>query len=278
MSKVLVVYVPVLHQGYINFFRSHQEAQRLYLLSEETIKDLSSYHKEIRALSSEELKKAIESLGVFKEVKILTPSDFEELKNQEIISPQESISQEFIQKYFPEKKVIFDKIFLRWDESNVKIEDGISFDRESNDPFDLEMIARAHHQSEQSSDWWRHVGAVVVKEKEVVIDGHNRHVPSEHQPYIDGDPRDVIPAGQDPHLSTALHAEQSVITEAAKKGISLEGTSLYLTNFPCTMCAKLVAHSGIKKVFYKKGSALLDGERILKARGVEIIHVKQKSR
>jgi len=278
MEKIVVAYVPVLHAGYVKFFKNHNEAQGLYLLSEAVIKDLPSYHKEIRALKDEDAKQSIESLEIFKEVKTLAPENITELQEKLIIAPKEKISREFVEKYLSESEVEFDDVFLRWDEESVKREDNISIDRESEDVFDLEMISRAEKESSQASDWWRHVGAVLVKEGREVSFAHNEHLPSEHQPYINGDPRDVIPAGQDPELSTVLHSEQAIIAEAAKRGLSLEGTSLYLTTFPCTMCAKLVAHSGIKKVFFKEGSAVLDGERILKAEGVELIRVKQKSR
>ena len=49
---------------------------------------------------------------------------------------------------------------------------------------------------------------------------------------------------------------------------------MIVTDFPCPPCAKLVAYSGIKKLFYLKGYAMLDGERILKDAGVEIIKIK----
>jgi len=47
-----------------------------------------------------------------------------------------------------------------------------------------------------------------------------------------------------------LHAEQNVISFCAKNGISTQNTSLYVTHSPCKNCAKLIAQSGIKNVFY----------------------------
>ncbi len=47
-----------------------------------------------------------------------------------------------------------------------------------------------------------------------------------------------------------LHAEQNAITNAAKLGIPLEGTTMYITHSPCKNCAKLIAQSGIKRVVY----------------------------
>jgi len=48
-----------------------------------------------------------------------------------------------------------------------------------------------------------------------------------------------------------LHAEANAITHAAKEGISLYGTTIYITKSPCKECSKLIAQSGIKRVVYK---------------------------
>ena len=79
--------------------------------------------------------------------------------------------------------------------------------------------------------------------------------------------------GRHIELTTDQHAESVVISEAAKKGIALEGADLYMSTFPCPPCAKLVAAAGIRRCYFSSGYAMLDGERILKDRGVEIIRV-----
>jgi cytidine deaminase len=47
-----------------------------------------------------------------------------------------------------------------------------------------------------------------------------------------------------------VHAEMSALSDAARKGISVEGATLYCTTFPCHLCAKLIVAAGIKKVTY----------------------------
>lgn len=47
-----------------------------------------------------------------------------------------------------------------------------------------------------------------------------------------------------------IHAEQNIISNCAKEGISLKGATMYITTSPCKICAKLIANSGIVKVFY----------------------------
>ncbi|MDP2803920.1 MAG: anti-phage dCTP deaminase [Phreatobacter sp.] len=47
-----------------------------------------------------------------------------------------------------------------------------------------------------------------------------------------------------------IHAEMNAITDAARKGVSLDGTTLFCTTFPCHLCAKHIISSGIDRVVY----------------------------
>ena len=53
---------------------------------------------------------------------------------------------------------------------------------------------------------------------------------------------DLIEFGRD------IHAEMSAITDAARKGVSVSGGTLYCTTFPCHLCAKHIVAAGIKRV------------------------------
>lgn len=280
MKRALVLYVPVLHEGYIKLFEKYRgKADALYILGEDIIADFFPLHKEIRALDPEMAKKLISTLNVFPAVLILDKKmagadERGGLKEAEIVTATDELCRKIVEKYFQKNRVIYEPAFLRWDEKNVKNSTDIKYDRISEDLFDREMCAAAANEAEQSSDWWRHIGAVAVKSGKIIFKAHNHHVPSEHMPYIQGDPRDVIEAGTLNLVYSSLHAEQTIVAEAAQKGISLEGMSIYLNVFPCPLCAKLMAYSGIKKCFFKTGSAWLDAESVLRAQGVEIVLVK----
>ena len=108
-----------------------------------------------------------------------------------------------------------------------------------------------------------------------VIIAHNKHLPNEYVPYIDGDPRNNFSAGEYIEVSSALHSEIAVIAEAAKKGISLDGADLYVTTFPCAGCAAAVSVSGVKRVFFTGGYSNLNGVKDLRDAKVELIYVEQ---
>lgn len=46
------------------------------------------------------------------------------------------------------------------------------------------------------------------------------------------------------------HAERNAIYNATRKGVSLKGTSLFVTHYPCADCARGIIQSGISRVFY----------------------------
>jgi deoxycytidylate deaminase len=48
----------------------------------------------------------------------------------------------------------------------------------------------------------------------------------------------------------AVHAEMAAITDAARKGVTTKGSTLYVTTFPCHECARLIVASGIGRVVY----------------------------
>ena len=131
----------------------------------------------------------------------------------------------------------------------------------------------ARREAEKSSDWWRHVGAIVPLRSKMLV-AHNEHVPSEYAQYAYGDIRDFIPAGTKSDVCSAIHAEKNLIAQAARDGISLLGRSLYVTTFPCSDCARVIAYAGIKQCFFGEGHASFDGVGVLKAYGVELIFVK----
>ncbi len=277
MHKILVAYIPVLHEGYKKFLDSHKDADRLYLWGRDLIEESDYLSKEIRALSPELTKMSIESWKLGFPIEILTKENINEITGFKgmILMPDDDISHTFSDTYLANEKVTFINVFLRWDRKNSVRENKIAQDQViTSDKFSKKIIALAEKEAEKSSDWWRHVGAIILKNDKIILSGYNKHVPSEHLPYINGDPRNAFHKGEHLDLSTAVHAEAGLIAEAAKKGIPLEGAEIYVTTFPCPPCAKLIAYSGIKKIYYSEGYGVLDGEGIMKDKGVEIVWVK----
>ena len=84
------------------------------------------------------------------------------------------------------------------------------------------------------------VGAVIVKGNRVISTGYNGYFP--------GVPH--ISVHVENHEVNTVHAEQNAIADAAKRGVSIDQSTLYVTHYPCINCAKMIIASGIKTVVY----------------------------
>lgn len=106
----------------------------------------------------------------------------------------------------------------------------------------------------------RKAGAVLVREKRILATGYNG-VPK-GLPHCEdtGCPRANYPSGTHHELCRAVHSEQNAIVQAAIHGVSIEGSTLYCTHQPCTLCAKMLINAGVERVVYSEDYP--DGESL----------------
>ena len=110
-----------------------------------------------------------------------------------------------------------------------------------------------------------HCGCVLVKNKEVISTGYNGSIPGDE--HCD----DIGCLIVDNHCVRTVHAEMNALIQAAKRGHAVDGASAYVTNMPCTTCAKALITAGIKRVvvfsdyhdtlameFFAKGGVIID--------------------
>lgn len=114
--------------------------------------------------------------------------------------------------------------------------------RPSWDDYFMDM---AHHVATRATCPRRHVGCVLVKNKQVLCTGYNGSLPG--HPHCD----DIgcLTQGVSGCLRT-IHAEANAICQAARHGINLSGSIIYVTTSPCMVCFKSVVAAGIVEVVY----------------------------
>lgn len=103
----------------------------------------------------------------------------------------------------------------------------------------------------------RAVGAVIVMDRRILATGYNG-APSKVRHCSEvGCLREQmeVPSGERHELCRGIHAEQNAIIQAAMHGVSIKGASLYCTNQPCSICAKMVINAGISRIIYESGYA-----------------------
>ena len=134
----------------------------------------------------------------------------------------------------------------------TKIKGLVENKRPSWDEYFLKM---AELVSQRSTCLRRKVGAVLAKDKKILATGYNG-APSGLAHCLDiGCLRDKlrIPSGQRHELCRGLHAEQNAIIQASLHGVSVKGSTLYVTNHPCIICAKMIINAGIKEIVISEG-------------------------
>ncbi|MBC8434468.1 MAG: cytidine/deoxycytidylate deaminase family protein [Desulfobacterales bacterium] len=119
----------------------------------------------------------------------------------------------------------------------------------------------------------RAVGAIIVKDKRVLATGYNGAPTGiEHCSEV-GCLREQlnVPSGKNHELCRGIHAEQNAIIQAALHGVSIKGATLFCTNLPCSICAKMIINAGISKIYHQSGYADAMSGEMLEAAGIEVI-------
>ena len=99
----------------------------------------------------------------------------------------------------------------------------------------------------------RGVGCVIVKDNRILATGYNG-VPSGLRHCSEtGCLREKlgVPSGQRHEICRGLHAEQNAIIQAAKYGIDICGSKIYVNTQPCVVCAKMIINAGIEEIIYQ---------------------------
>jgi len=88
------------------------------------------------------------------------------------------------------------------------------------------------------------VGATIVRDRRIIAGGYNGsvsgdvHCTDEGCYLVDG------------HCLRTIHAEMNAILQCAKFGEATDGAEIYVTDFPCLQCTKMLLQAGISKISY----------------------------
>lgn len=121
----------------------------------------------------------------------------------------------------------------------------------------------------------RAVGAVLVKDKRILSTGYNGAPSGIRHCAEVGCLRErlQVESGMRHELCRGIHAEQNAIIQAAYHGVSVKGASLFCTNQPCSICAKMLVNAGISTIYYRSGYADALAREMLAEAGIPMIQV-----
>lgn len=126
--------------------------------------------------------------------------------------------------------------------------------------------------SRRSTCLRRSVGAVLVKDRRILATGYNGAPTGLRHCLDQGCLREQnnVPSGERHELCRGLHAEQNSIIQAALHGVSVREATLYCTNHPCVICAKMIINAGVARVIFREGYSDQLSEDMLQEAGVEL--------
>ena len=123
----------------------------------------------------------------------------------------------------------------------------------------------------------KQVGAVIVKDGRILSTGYNG-TPAGYQNCSDFWDGKYTKDHHDWSKTYEIHAEMNAIIWAARKGISIEGATIYVTLEPCSECSKNLIASGIKRIVYEKSYEHTNSQiisRFIKDNNVHIEQIKE---
>tara|TARA_Y100000816_G_C25702209_1_gene370954 strand:- start:65 stop:478 length:414 start_codon:yes stop_codon:yes gene_type:complete len=84
------------------------------------------------------------------------------------------------------------------------------------------------------------VGCILVNDNRIIAQGYNGYLPgANHEATM-----------RDGHEIGTVHAEQNAIADCAKRGVSCNGSTAYITHYPCVNCMKIMCSAGISEIKY----------------------------
>lgn len=142
---------------------------------------------------------------------------------------------------------------------------------------DKNFINIAHEIASASKCVSKQVGAVIVKDGRILSTGYNG-TPAGFTNCADHWDGEYTKDHHEWSKTYEIHAEMNAIIWAARKGISIEGATIYVTLEPCSECSKNVIASGIKSIIYDISYEHTNSEvitKFIKENGVSIKQLKK---
>lgn len=131
--------------------------------------------------------------------------------------------------------------------------------------------------SKRSTCLRRKVGALIVKDRRILTTGYNGTPSGIEHCSETGCLRErlKVPSGERHELCRGLHAEQNSLLQAALNGVNVSGATMYVTNQPCIICAKMLINAGIIEIVTCGGYPDRMAEDFLKEAKVKVRRIKK---
>jgi len=122
------------------------------------------------------------------------------------------------------------------------------------------------------------IGAILVNERRILATGYNGSPRGLAHCLEIGCLRDKlkIPSGTRAEICRAVHAEQNALIQCAVYGIQSEGSTIYTTHEPCSVCTKLLISAGVKRIVFDVSYPDEFAQKLLKETKIKVEKWKPK--
>jgi dCMP deaminase len=114
----------------------------------------------------------------------------------------------------------------------------------------------------------KHIGAVIVRDKNILATGYNGSIRG--LAHCDDAGHEM----KNDHCVRTIHAEANAIVQSARNGVRIENSEIYVTASPCYDCFKMIANAWISTIYYAE---FYRDDRIKEHAselGIDLIHLK----
>jgi len=116
--------------------------------------------------------------------------------------------------------------------------------KEKRDSWDVYFMKIARQVASRGTCHRKHVGCVIVRDRTILATGYNGSIRG--LPHCD----EVGHMMENGHCTRTVHSEANAVAQAARHGVNLLGSEIYVTASPCWTCFKLLVNSGIRRIIY----------------------------
>jgi len=134
-------------------------------------------------------------------------------------------------------------------------------------PWDVYFMNIAQVVASRSTCPRKYVGAVVVRDKTILSTGYNGSIRG--MPHC----TEVGHMMENDHCVATIHAEANAILQAARNGVMIDGSTLYVTASPCWNCFKAAANSGVLRICYGEFYRDKRSLNVAQQAGIELVHI-----
>ena len=127
----------------------------------------------------------------------------------------------------------------------------------------------AHEVASRATCDRKHVGAVIVRGKTILSTGYNGSIRG--LPHCNDAGHEM----ENDHCVRTIHAEANAIVQAARNGINIDNSEIFISASPCYNCFKMIANAGLQKIYYAE---FYRDERIkehAKELDIELVHLEK---